>query len=146
MQPGLCAFSHANRISVKWCLMLSIHLQFRFHFLPFSGTSITYHHSFILFFFSSVNPYQHPHFRHIQLLLLCFLHCPRLGSMTFKLILRSHRTSETLIQFSNPEFTLFAVHRLAAAGRHRLSETEAKFVFETFRYAFGGRYCIVGKR
>ena len=52
---------------------------------------------------------KHPHFRHIKLLLLCFRHCPCLTRLTtvmyscpftFKLILRSHRTPETLFHFS----------------------------------------------
>ena len=52
----------------------------------------------------STHPSKHPHFRHIQLFLLCFLHCPRLGTvhhcwsynplytlpLTRKLILRLH--------------------------------------------------------
>ena len=29
----------------------------------------------------STHPSQHPHFRHIQLILLCFLHCPILGTV-----------------------------------------------------------------
>ena len=70
----------------------------------------------------STHPPQHSHFRHIHLLILCFLHGPCLGPMhhrwsfhcfyilpcSFTLGFLSHSTPETFFQFLQPVCTLNA--------------------------------------
>ena len=139
-----CASSPHNSLSDKSFLMLSNHLLSS----PSIPRHLHHHHSLAyIFFFSSQympTPLQSTflHFlgyfshlrcpsnslipnsvRHIQVLLLCLLHCPCLSTvhhcwsynrlvyfpLTLKLILRSHRIPDTLFQFIHPDCILCVI-------------------------------------
>ena len=59
----------------------------------------------------STHPSEHPHFRHIQLLLVCFLHCQRLGTVhhcwSYNCLLYFLFDSQTYSSVAqNPRYTL----------------------------------------
>ena len=100
---------------------LRIRLLFSIH----AHTTSTYFPVHFLWYFSHLrcpsNSFIPDSVRHIQLLLLCFLHCPSLGTvhhcllvlhtflLTLKLILRSHRIPDTLFQFFHPDCILCVI-------------------------------------